>query len=237
MNPSPTERKGSLRRMDSTMSVKSNKSNFDIMEGPFDPTEYIKSGLDEHDVLMYREIFNLIDTDFTGFISPNELRGALSCLGINVSKADLYNLICDYDEEYSGKLNFKDYLDAVSGLAKPCTQDNKNDCKRVFKKLSGGKDTLTQEDLFKSIRASGINYTYEDFEDMYKKFGLEPGSDITFEVFEKSINEYIMKGYYASESTKNNQNKMKRAGTLDLDDNLSVALGLSRNASKRSVLS
>ena len=85
------------------------------MREPFVASNYVKFGVSERDVLLYKELFDMMDPKARGYISPNDLKSALLSIGINLSRADLFNLVCDYDNHEGGVLSFEDFVDAVTG--------------------------------------------------------------------------------------------------------------------------
>ena len=173
----------------------SGTSSFTMMSArrvrePFVVANYLRYGLTERDVLLYKEVFDMMDPKDRGYISPNDLKAGLLSIGIHLSRADLYNLVCDYDNEEGGVLSFEDFLRAITGEARPCDEDNKEDYKRVFSKLAGNKTHISQEDLLKNMRSIGMQMSDEDFERLYEKLGVTDGL-ITFEVFYDAMMNFI----------------------------------------------
>lgn len=216
-----------LRRMDSSHLPKQESKP---EEAPFEPKKYVKNGLSEHDVLVFKEIFDLIDPSASGFVSPNDLKSALTTIGINLSRADLYNLICDFDESYLGKLNFDDFIQAASGVAKPWIHDRKPEYMGVFKKLSGNKDVLSHEELIRAMRNSGINYSEDDCTEMYAKLGLEFGADITFELFQKAITTFAAGNMSAGEKSNSNKRNAQHSPSSKTDDINSIHRNISASS-------
>ena len=182
------EKSKSLRRVDST--YKQGGDGKQKQVEPFDVDKYNLYGMSERDIYLYKEVFNIIDVNETGLINPNELRAALLSFGIYLSKSDLYNLVCDYDEEEIGGLTFKDFMDIITKKSRPYTQDNPIEYKRAFKKLSGNKDLLTVADLEKNLTTLGLVTDDAQMERLVKKAGGKDGS-ITFEGFYAIVTEFI----------------------------------------------
>jgi Ca2+-binding EF-hand superfamily protein len=183
------KRSSVLVRQDSGISTYTSVSARKIKE-PFVASKYVRFGLNERDILLYKEIFDMMDPKRRGYISPNDLKSALLSIGISLSRADLYNLVCDYDHDEEGVLSFEDFLKAITGEIRPCDEDTKDDYKRVFSKLSGNKTHITKEDLLKTMRSIGLQQTDEEFQRMYEKLGVLDEL-ITFETFHQAITNFI----------------------------------------------
>lgn len=178
-----------LVRTDSGISNFTAVSSKKIKE-PFVPANYVRYGMNERDVLLYKEIFDMMDPKRKGVVSPNDFRATLQSLGIHISRSDLYNLFCDYDKDENGVLTFDDFIEAISGGIRPCDEDKAADYKRVFSKLSGNKNFITKEDLLKTLRGIGLQQSESDFEKMYKRLGVV-NEKITFEQFYKTMTDFI----------------------------------------------
>lgn len=177
------------KRINSVSSIFTKKSSKEVRE-PFVPANYVRYGLSERDVLLYKEIFDLMDPKQSGVVRPNDFRAALQSLDIHISRADLYSLFCDYDSEEGGVLTFKNFIDAVTGTTRPCDQDTREDYYQVFKVLSSNKPTIGKNDLQKHIRAIGHHQSDEDCQKLFDKLGVQDG-EISFEVFYKTMTDFI----------------------------------------------
>jgi Ca2+-binding EF-hand superfamily protein len=47
----------------------------------FDPKDYIDSNTTEKDVVLYKEVFDFLDSNNNGALQPMDIRKAFSCLG------------------------------------------------------------------------------------------------------------------------------------------------------------
>ena len=63
--------------------------------GNFDSKGYEKNGLSQDEVMEIKEAFDLFDTDHSGTIDTEELKSALSNLGIDAKNQTLQNMMND----------------------------------------------------------------------------------------------------------------------------------------------
>ena len=96
----------------------------------FDTKNYEKNGLTEDEVLEIKEAFDLFDTDKTGEIDTNELKQALSNLGIDARNQTLANMMADIDRNGSGTIDFDEFIDMMT--AKMSDKDTREDLQKVF---------------------------------------------------------------------------------------------------------
>ena len=86
---------------------------------PFDPKSYTIPGLTEKDIIEIKDVFDQIDLDGTGYLSPVELRAALYKYGnLNAHKNTVYHLLTEYDNDMLGELSFRDFLKIAAGVKK-----------------------------------------------------------------------------------------------------------------------
>ncbi|KOB63072.1 hypothetical protein PFHG_04807 [Plasmodium falciparum HB3] len=58
-----------------------------------------------------KEAFDLFDTEKTGKIDYHELKVAIRALGFDIKKADVLDLMREYDKTNSGHIDYNDFLD------------------------------------------------------------------------------------------------------------------------------
>ena len=76
----------------------------------FNPKKYEKYGLSEEEVLEIKEAFDLFDTDKSGNIGREELKQALSNLGIDNKNTTLTQMMTDLDKDNSGEISFDEFI-------------------------------------------------------------------------------------------------------------------------------
>lgn len=98
----------------------------------FNPKNYISVGVSERDVEMYKEVFDLFDIHKCGSLTPNDLRNALEMFGYHPKKHLIYQIISDIDQDESGGLDFREFLNIMTDQTRPCDEDTQEDYERVF---------------------------------------------------------------------------------------------------------
>ena len=93
---------------------------------PFDPKEYTNVGLDEREVMIYKEIFDLFDTSSNHMLAPKELLSGLKLSGLNVDMETTYNVISSCNLKDISKINFREFLKLCVD-ARPCDKDQESE--------------------------------------------------------------------------------------------------------------
>ncbi len=78
------------------------------------PRARVKRDLTAEQKQGIREAFNLFDVDKTGTIDANELRVALRAMGFDVDKAEIREIMRDYDRDHTGELKLQDFTDIMT---------------------------------------------------------------------------------------------------------------------------
>ena len=77
----------------------------------FDAKNYVREGLTERDVLQIKEVFDSMDLDGNGMISPLDLRASiLNFAKLNPKQNTTFHIIAEYDMDLQGELSFEDFL-------------------------------------------------------------------------------------------------------------------------------
>ena len=92
---------------------------------PFDPKEYTNVGLNEREVMIYKEIFDLFDTSNNQMLAPKELLQGLKLSGLNVDMETTYNVISSCNLKDISKINFREFLKLCID-ARPCDNDQES---------------------------------------------------------------------------------------------------------------
>lgn len=122
-------------------------------------------------------------------------------LGINVTRSDLFKIVCDYDTEELGYLTFEHFIKIATDQDRPCDTDTDRDYMRVFVKLAGRKQYLDAQDIEKLFMNHGVEFSKELIEDLFSDPEVVENSDsipaeerkITFDVFRRIMVDFIYK--------------------------------------------
>mmetsp|Transcript_40867 Transcript_40867/g.36256 ORF Transcript_40867/g.36256 Transcript_40867/m.36256 type:complete len:119 (-) Transcript_40867:354-710(-) len=77
---------------------------------PFNPKDYVMAGVNERDVLIYKETFDTFDVDDNNLLTPMEIRNSLIKVGYNIKKNQIYQLFSELDEDESGYVDFYEFV-------------------------------------------------------------------------------------------------------------------------------
>jgi calmodulin len=86
--------------------------------------------LSEEDLAEFREIFDLVDTDGSGEISPEELGQLCTKLGLQFTQSQLDDMVAEIDQDRNGEIDFDEFVAVLSKQAKPAA--NTADLKKAF---------------------------------------------------------------------------------------------------------
>ena len=101
----------------------------------FNAKRYERNGLTEDEVLEIKEAFDLFDTDGSGTISTEELKKALSNLGIDARNQTLLNMMADLDKDRSGAIDFDEFINMMT--AQMSDTDSREDLRKVYNLFLG----------------------------------------------------------------------------------------------------
>lgn len=65
----------------------------------FDPSQFVRAGVTEEEVVEIKEAFDLFDMDLGGSIDPKELQAAMKSLGFEAKNQTIYKMIADLDTD------------------------------------------------------------------------------------------------------------------------------------------
>ena len=151
--------------------------------GSFDPKNYEKNGLTYEEVQEIKEAFDLFDTDKTGEIDTNELKQALSNLGIDARNQTLANMMADIDRNGSGTIDFDEFIDMMT--AKMSDKDTREDLQKVFELFLGDDDSDKIEIKHLKRVVKELNETMSDDElnEMITRADTDRDGKVSFEEF------------------------------------------------------
>ena len=80
----------------------------------FNPSAYQHLGITEREVFIYKNIFDEFCTNNKEYLSPGDLRNIFKYLGINATKKETFQVLCDFDTKEHGYLDFEDFLKVIT---------------------------------------------------------------------------------------------------------------------------
>ena len=69
----------------------------------------------------------MIDVNKKGYISPNDLRGALKLFGYHPRKDTIYKTISQLDKRETGGIEFDEFIKVLTDKLRPCDNDSEED--------------------------------------------------------------------------------------------------------------
>ena len=84
----------------------------------------------------FRELFDLVDLDHGGSISPDELGSLMETLGLKPNQDELDEMIREIDEDGNGEIEFDEFVQVMSRKVQPTfTQEQVKQAFKVFAPL------------------------------------------------------------------------------------------------------
>ncbi|XP_061657502.1 centrin-3 isoform X3 [Syngnathoides biaculeatus] len=129
-----------------------------------------------------REAFELFDTDKDNRVDYHELKVAMRALGLEVKKADVAQILKDYDTDGSGKIAFEDFNEVVSELI--LERDPKEEILKAFRLFDDDESgTISLRNLKRVARELGENASDEELRSMIDAFDGDGDGEINQEEF------------------------------------------------------
>ena len=149
----------------------------------FDPKKYEKNGLTEDEVLEIKEAFDLFDTDHSGTIDTDELKQALSNLGIDAKNQTLQNMMNDIDKNQSGTIDFTEFIELMT--AKFSDKDTPEDLRKVFDLFIGDDtaDKIELKHLKRVAKELGENMSDDELNEMIVRADTDKDGKVSFDEF------------------------------------------------------
>ncbi|KAF7456618.1 putative centrin-3 [Cryptosporidium felis] len=129
-----------------------------------------------------KEAFELFDTEKTGRIDYHELKVAMRALGFEVKKAQVLEIMREYDKSGSGHVEYKDFVDIMT--QKILERDPREEILKAFKLFDDdntGKISL--KNLRRVARELGENITDDELQAMIEEFDKDMDGEINEEEF------------------------------------------------------
>ena len=150
----------------------------------FNAKSYEKNGLTEDEVMEIKEAFDLFDNDKSGEIDTDELKQALSNLGIDAKNQTLQNMINDIDKNQSGTIDFDEFIDMMT--AKMSDKDTREDLKKVFDLFLGDDekaDKIELKHLKRVAKELNENMSEDELNEMITRADTDRDGKVSFDEF------------------------------------------------------
>ncbi|KAH6797519.1 calmodulin-domain protein kinase cdpk isoform 2 [Perilla frutescens var. hirtella] len=118
----------------------------------------IAESLCEEEIAGLKEMFKMIDTDNSGYITLEELKAGLERVGANLNESEIYELMKAADVDNSGTIDYGEFIAATLHLNKIEKEDHLFKAFAYFDKDGSG--FITQDELQKACQDFGIQDTH-----------------------------------------------------------------------------
>lgn len=151
---------------------------------PFNPKDFAMAGASERDVLVYKEMFDLLDIDDNELLTPMEVRNLLLHYQYNPKKQIIYQMVSDLDIDESGGINFYEFMKMMT--AKLSETDSDDDITKVYKLYDAdNKGYITIDDLKNVSKELKEEIRDEELKEMMDKIDPKNQGKITYEAWMK----------------------------------------------------
>lgn len=150
----------------------------------FNPKDYTMAGATERDVLLYKEMFDLLDIDDNGMLTPMEVRNLMLHYGYNPKKQVVYQMVSDLDTDESGGIDFFEFMKMMT--AKLSENDSDDDIARVYYMYdTDRKGYITLDDLQNVSKELKEDVKDEDLKEIMEKVDPKNKDRISFQAWMK----------------------------------------------------
>ncbi|CAI9760900.1 unnamed protein product [Fraxinus pennsylvanica] len=125
----------------------------------------IAESLLEEEIAGLKEMFKMIDTDNSGYITFEELKAGLKRFGANLDESEIYDLMKSADVDNNGTIDYGEFIAATLHLNKIEKEDNLFTAFSYFDKDGSG--YITPDELQKACEEFGIKDVH--FEEMIRE--------------------------------------------------------------------
>ena len=155
-------------------------SNADKALEVFNPKDYTMAGATERDVLVYKEMFDLLDIDDNGMLTPMEVRNLMLHYGYNPKKQVVYQMVSDLDTDESGGIDFFEFMKMMT--AKLSDADLDEDLAKVYYMYdTDRKGYITFQDLVDVTRELKEDVKEDELREIMQKVDPQNKDRITYQ--------------------------------------------------------
>ena len=131
---------------------------------------------------MYREAFDLFDTDGSGFIDAKELKAVLCALGFEPTKDEIRKMISDADKDGSGTINFDEFIGIMT--KKMGERDPRDEMIKAFRLFDDDETgMITFKKLKRVATELGESITDEELQEMIDEADRDGDGQVSLDDF------------------------------------------------------
>ena len=141
----------------------------------------------------FTEVFEYFDSTKNGYLLPADLRNMFDSLGLNLERAEIFQILCDFDQNEKGFIDFNDFVKIMTDKLTFFKLSNIQNEKLIFQDFSLN-GFITEESLHKAYGQKGFLLSKDVIKGIFEvmrengEFEKEENDQgIDFKHFQKSI--------------------------------------------------
>ena len=123
----------------------------------------------------FRALFREADTDYSGYLEPDEVFACLLKRGLDISRDELINLIAEFDVSGDAQLDIDEFIAMMNSSSDLCFSTEKN--KEVYLKIRM-QNRLNVKDFMMAIRKLPSAFVASVFHTKWTKENKNRPSDV-----------------------------------------------------------
>ena len=148
-----------------------------------------KFSLNEEQVTLLKEAFDLFDMEKTGLIDFHELKLTFKAFGFKVSKAEILSIKEKYDPDDTNKISFDSFIEIMT--VKFSERDPKEEANMAFDLIDEEKTgKISMKDLKKAVKEINENLSDVELKAIIEEFDTNNDGQISKKDFMRIMDEY-----------------------------------------------
>jgi len=113
----------------------------------FDPKDYMVAECSVRDIEIYKQVFDFLDDDYDGMLTPMDLRKCIRDYGgYKPHRAFVYVAMSNFDADDGGEITFKEFVKLMT--YRPYETDTQEDIERIFQNFDeDNKGFISEDDI------------------------------------------------------------------------------------------